>query len=102
MRQQMANIPPEQRKMVEEMMARQSVKMGPAGAVSGKDQRMFDGYRMLTRVQGPRRTSMRCSSPSEFERKRDEVRRLFELAVDALDAQSMTRTGHTNFGSLTP
>lgn len=38
----------------------------------------------------------------EVERKRDEVRRLFELAVDAPDAQSMTRTGHTNFGSLTP
>ena len=29
--QQMANMPPEQRKMVEEMMARQGVKMGTAG-----------------------------------------------------------------------
>jgi len=36
MQQQMANMPPEQRKMAEEMMARQGVKMGPAGGVTAK------------------------------------------------------------------
>lgn len=36
----------------------------------------------------------------EAERKRDEVRRLFDLAMEALDAQSLARTGVTNFGGL--
>jgi hypothetical protein len=36
----------------------------------------------------------------EAERKREEVQRLFELAMEALDAQSLSRTGHTNFGPL--
>lgn len=36
MQQQMANMSPEQRKMVEEMMARQGVKMDPAGGVTAK------------------------------------------------------------------
>jgi hypothetical protein len=35
MQQQMANMPPEQRKMMEEMMARQGVKMGPGGPGGG-------------------------------------------------------------------
>lgn len=37
----------------------------------------------------------------QAERKRDEVRRLFDVAMEALDAQSAARTGLTNFGSLT-
>lgn len=36
----------------------------------------------------------------DTERKRDDVRRLFDLAVEALDAQSLDRTGHTDFGNL--
>lgn len=36
----------------------------------------------------------------EAERKREEVRRLFDVAMEALDAHSTARTGHTNFGSL--
>ncbi|NPC58409.1 DUF3617 domain-containing protein [Caenimonas soli] len=36
MQEQMANMPPDQRKMVEEMMAKQGVKMGPAGGMTAK------------------------------------------------------------------
>ena len=36
----------------------------------------------------------------QAERKRDEVARLFEVAMEALDAQSAARTGLTNFGNL--
>lgn len=36
----------------------------------------------------------------EAERKREQVRRLFEDAIEALDALSIARTGHTNFGNL--
>lgn len=36
----------------------------------------------------------------EVERKREEVVRLFEVAMEALDAHSIARTGHTNFGTL--
>ena len=35
MQQQMANLPPDQRKMMEEMMAKQGMKMGPGGAGGG-------------------------------------------------------------------
>jgi hypothetical protein len=34
------------------------------------------------------------------ERKREDVWRLFEVALEALDALSIARTGHTNFGTL--
>ena len=34
------------------------------------------------------------------ERRREEVARLFEVAVEALDAHSIARTGHTDFGNL--
>lgn len=37
----------------------------------------------------------------QAERKREEVGRLFDVAIEALDAQSAARTGLTNFGSLT-
>ncbi len=37
----------------------------------------------------------------EAERKRDQVRALFDIAMEALDAQSSARTGLTNFGGLT-
>jgi hypothetical protein len=36
----------------------------------------------------------------QVERKREEARRLFDVAIEALDAQSAARTGLTNFGSL--
>ncbi|MFC5496856.1 hypothetical protein ACFPOE_04855 [Caenimonas terrae] len=36
----------------------------------------------------------------QAERKREETVRLFEVAMEALDAQSLARTGLTNFGSL--
>jgi hypothetical protein len=36
----------------------------------------------------------------QAERKREEVRRLFDVAIEALDAQSAARTGLTNFGNL--
>lgn len=36
----------------------------------------------------------------QAERKREEVARLFEVAMEALDAQSAARTGLTNFGNL--
>jgi hypothetical protein len=36
----------------------------------------------------------------EIERKREQVQRLFDIAMEALDAHSIARTGHTNFGSL--
>lgn len=36
----------------------------------------------------------------QAERKREEVRGLFERAIEALDALSIAKTGHTNFGNL--
>lgn len=36
----------------------------------------------------------------EAERRREEAARLFDLAMEALDAQSLVRTGVTNFGTL--
>lgn len=34
------------------------------------------------------------------ERQREQVRQLFEIAIEALDAVSVIRTGHTDFGGL--
>ncbi|MEO7642341.1 MAG: hypothetical protein ABI919_03985 [Ramlibacter sp.] len=34
------------------------------------------------------------------ERKREEVGRLFDAAIEALDTHSTAKTGHTNFGNL--
>ena len=36
----------------------------------------------------------------DAERKREQVRGLFDRAIEALDALSIARTGHTNFGNL--
>jgi hypothetical protein len=36
----------------------------------------------------------------EAERKREQVQGLFDRAIEALDALSIARTGHTNFGNL--
>jgi hypothetical protein len=36
----------------------------------------------------------------EAERKREQVQRLFDIAIEALDAHSLARTGHTNFGGM--
>ena len=38
----------------------------------------------------------------EAERNREQVRRLFDVAMEALDAHSTARTGHTDFGKLSP
>jgi hypothetical protein len=35
----------------------------------------------------------------EAEQKREQVRRLFDVAMEALDAHSTARTGHTDLGS---
>jgi hypothetical protein len=35
-----------------------------------------------------------------IERKREEVQALFDIAIEALDALSIAKTGHTNFGRL--
>jgi hypothetical protein len=47
---------------------------------------------------------MRSEPPRQLiiraERKREEVRGLFEVAMEALDAHSNARTGQTNFGNL--
>ena len=48
-----------------------------------------------TRAEPPRQLII------EAERKREQVRALFDVAMEALDAQSAARTGLTNFGSLT-
>lgn len=47
-----------------------------------------------TRAEPPRQLII------EAERKREQVRALFDVAMEALDAQSAARTGLTNFGSL--
>ena len=36
-----------------------------------------------------------------IERKREEVHAMFDVAIEALDALSIAKTGHTNFGKLT-
>jgi hypothetical protein len=36
----------------------------------------------------------------QAERKREQASRLFEVAMEALDAHSTAKTGHTNFGKL--
>jgi len=36
-----------------------------------------------------------------IERKREQVQALFDVAIEALDALSIAKTGHTNFGKLT-
>lgn len=48
-----------------------------------------------TRAEPPRQLII------EAERKREQVAALFEVAMEALDAQSSARTGLTNFGQLT-
>lgn len=47
-----------------------------------------------TRAEPPRQLII------EAERKREQVVALFEVAMEALDAQSLARTGQTNFGPL--
>ena len=52
MQQQMANLPPDQRKMVEEMMAQRGVKLGPAGG-SGMSVKMCVTREMAERNEMP-------------------------------------------------
>lgn len=47
-----------------------------------------------TRGEPPRRLII------EAEQKREQVRWLFDVAVEAIDAHSTIKTGHTNFGRL--
>ena len=53
MQQQMANMPPEQRKMMEEMMAQRGVKMGPGGAGGGMNIQMCITKEMAERNEVP-------------------------------------------------
>jgi hypothetical protein len=50
---QMANMPPEQRKMMEEMMARQGVKMGPGGPGGGTTMKICMTKEMVERNELP-------------------------------------------------
>ena len=52
MQQQMANMPPEQRKMVEEMMAKQGIKMG-SGGPGGRTMQMCMTKEMVERNEMP-------------------------------------------------
>jgi len=53
MQQQMANMPPEQRKMMEQMMAKQGVKMGPGGPGGGMAVQMCMTKEMAERHEVP-------------------------------------------------
>ncbi len=53
LQQQMANMPPEQRKMVEELMAKQGVKMGPGGPAGGMSMKICMTREMVERNELP-------------------------------------------------
>ncbi|MBI2771419.1 MAG: hypothetical protein HYX47_17475 [Burkholderiales bacterium] len=60
------------------------------------EQRLGEAMSMCARMRGepPRQLII------EAELKREAARKLFDIAVEALDAHSAVRTGHTNFGEL--
>jgi hypothetical protein len=62
--QQMANMPPEQRKMVEEMMARQGVKMGSAGG-GGMTMKVCMTREMVERNEMPSQQRGDCKTTSQ-------------------------------------
>lgn len=53
MQQQMANMPPEQRKMMQEMMAKQGVQMAPGGAAGGMSVRICMTREMVEKNEFP-------------------------------------------------
>lgn len=53
MQQQMANMPPERRKMMEDMMAKQGVKMGPGGPGGGMSMQVCMTKEMVERNDVP-------------------------------------------------
>lgn len=53
LQQQMAGMPPEQRKMMEEMMAKQGVKMGPGGSAAGAGMKVCLTREMVERNELP-------------------------------------------------
>jgi hypothetical protein len=62
--QQMANMPPEQRKMMEEMMARQGVKMGTAGG-GGMTMKVCMTKEMVERNEMPSQQRGDCKTTSQ-------------------------------------
>jgi len=62
MQQQMAAMPPEQRKMMEEMMARQGVSMPKAGAGGGMSMRICISPEMAARQEMPQQTEGDCTT----------------------------------------
>lgn len=64
MHQQMANLPPEQRKLVQDSMARQGVQMGPAAAGGGMTVKVCMTPDMVQRNQVPMQRGD-CSSTAQ-------------------------------------
>ena len=62
MQQQMAAMPPEQRKMMEEMMARQGVSLPKAGAGGGMSMRICISPEMAARQEMPQQTEGDCTT----------------------------------------
>lgn len=62
MQQQMASMPPEQRKMMEDMMARQGVSMPKAGAGGGMSLRICITPEMAARQEMPQQTEGDCTT----------------------------------------
>jgi hypothetical protein len=62
MQQQMAAMPPEQRKMMEEMMARQGVSLPRTGADGGMSVRVCITPEMAAQKQMPQQTEGDCTS----------------------------------------
>ncbi|TNF61972.1 MAG: DUF3617 domain-containing protein [Burkholderiales bacterium] len=62
MQQQMAAMPPEQRKMMEEMMARQGVSLPRAGAGGAMGMRVCITPEMAARQEMPRQTEGDCTT----------------------------------------
>lgn len=62
MRQQMAAMPPEQRKMMEDMMARQGVSLPKSGAGGGMSMRICISPEMAARQEMPQQTEGDCTT----------------------------------------
>ncbi len=86
----MTNTPPES--AAAKLAAWQSAQASLAALEQALSAAMADYGRKLD--EPPRRPII------EIERKREEVHGLFDIAIEALDALSIARTGHTNFGKL--
>jgi hypothetical protein len=63
MQKQLASMPPEQRKMMQDMMAKQGIGMGSAGAPGGHDGKICMTREMVERNESwPRRATARTRS----------------------------------------